>query len=51
MKLPVAESEPLLALDGGLSGTEVISRLLEQARGKLTSGGLMLLEIESSQGD
>ena len=51
MKLPVAEREPRLALDGGLSGTEVISRLLEQAKGQLVSGGLMLLEIESSQGD
>jgi release factor glutamine methyltransferase len=50
MKLPVAEREPLVALDGGLSGTEVINRLLDQARGKLAFGGLMLLEIESSQG-
>jgi release factor glutamine methyltransferase len=49
-KLPVAKREPWLALDGGLRGTQVISRLLEQARGKLVSGGLMLLEIESSQG-
>jgi release factor glutamine methyltransferase len=50
MKLPVAEREPRVALDGGLRGTELINKLLEQARGKLTSGGLMLLEIESSQG-
>jgi len=51
MKLPVAEMEPRLALDGGSSGTEVISRLLGQAKGQLVSGGLMLLEIESSHGD
>ncbi len=51
MKLPVAEREPRLALDGGLGGMEVISRMLEQAKGQLVSGGLMLLEIESSQGD
>ena len=50
MNLPVAEREPRVALDGGLNGTEVISRLLEQARNLLVSGGLMLLEIESSQG-
>ena len=50
MKLPVAEREPRVALDGGLRGTELINSLLEQAKGKLTSGGLMLLEIESSQG-
>lgn len=50
-KLPVSDREPRLALDGGLSGTEVISRLLGQAKGQLVSGGLMLLEIESSHGD
>jgi len=48
--LPVAKREPRVALDGGLNGTEVISRLLEQARSLLVSGGLMVLEIESSQG-
>ncbi|OGN94456.1 MAG: protein-(glutamine-N5) methyltransferase, release factor-specific [Chloroflexi bacterium RBG_13_50_21] len=48
--LPVAKREPHLALDGGLSGIKVISRLLEQSRSKLLTGGLMLLEIESSQG-
>ena len=49
-KLPVAESEPLLALDGGHRGTELISRLLDQARSCLAPDGLMLVEIESSQG-
>ena len=49
-KLPVAESEPLLALDGGKSGIELITRLLDQARNCLAPGGLMLLEIEASQG-
>lgn len=51
MKLPVVKREPRVALDGGLGGMEVISRLLEQAKGQLVSGGLMLIEIESSQGD
>jgi len=51
MKLLVADSEPRLALDGGLNGTEVISRLLGQAKGQLISGGKILLEIESSLGD
>jgi uncharacterized protein (DUF952 family)/precorrin-6B methylase 2 len=49
-KLPVAEREPHLALDGGHSGTELISRLLDQARSCLAHAGLILLEIESSQG-
>jgi len=47
--LPVGEREPRLALDGGLNGTAVINRLLEQARKRLAPGGLLLLEIESSQ--
>ncbi len=48
--LPVGEREPRLALDGGLHGTIVINRLLKQAPNRLAPGGLMLLEIESSQG-
>jgi release factor glutamine methyltransferase len=48
--LPVGKREPYLALDGGVSGTELIGKLLEQGRRQLVCGGLMLLEIESSQG-
>lgn len=51
MGLPVSKREPHLALDGGTSGTELINRLLDQATRQLISGGLMLLEIESSQGN
>jgi release factor glutamine methyltransferase len=51
LTLPALEKEPPVALDGGSTGTELIVRLLEQARQHLTSGGLLLLEIESSQGD
>jgi release factor glutamine methyltransferase len=50
MQLPVSEREPLLALDGGIRGTSLISRLLVQSRNCLSPGGLMLLEIEESQG-
>src|SRR4030042_4927042 len=50
MNLPVADREPRLALDGDQGGTELISRFLDQARSCLASGGLLLLEIESSQG-
>ena len=49
-ELPVAVKEPLLALDGGQSGVELIVRLLDLARNRLEPGGLMLLEIEASQG-
>ncbi len=49
--LPVARSEPRLALDGGNDGVDVIGQLLAQARGLLVSGGLMLLEIEAYEGN
>ena len=48
--LLVAEREPILALDGGQRGIELIARLLDQSRNHLAPGGLMLLEIEASQG-
>jgi release factor glutamine methyltransferase len=50
MTLPVVEREPRLALDGGLDGMVMTRRLVEQSRHHLAPGGLMLLEIESSQG-
>jgi release factor glutamine methyltransferase len=49
--LPVGGKEPRTALDGGFSGTELIGKLLEQGRSQLASGGLILLEIESTEGD
>jgi release factor glutamine methyltransferase len=49
-QLPVGAGEPRSALDGGDDGLEVIARLLDQAAGQLASGGLMLLEMEASQG-
>ena len=49
-KLSVAEREPRLALDGGLRGTKLISRLMDQSRSHLLPCGTILLEIESSQG-
>jgi release factor glutamine methyltransferase len=48
--LPVIDKEPQLALDGGIDGIELINRLLYQARSRLSPGGLILLEIEASQG-
>ncbi len=48
--LPVARHEPLLALDGGADGLELIRRLLVQAARVMRPGGLMLLEIETRQG-
>jgi release factor glutamine methyltransferase len=48
--LPIYGKEPALALDGGSDGLDLIRRLITLAPGYLSPGGLMLLEIESSQG-
>jgi release factor glutamine methyltransferase len=43
--------EPLPALDGGDSGTDVIEAMLRQAPGKLAQGGALFLEIGAGQGE
>jgi release factor glutamine methyltransferase len=51
--LVVARSEPSVALDGGPDGLALIGRLLAEVaadRVRLAPGGLLLLEIEASQG-
>jgi len=49
--LRVFGREPTLALDGGMDGLELIRRLLTEVPGRLQSPGLLLMEIEASQGD
>ncbi|MBN2045543.1 MAG: peptide chain release factor N(5)-glutamine methyltransferase [Anaerolineales bacterium] len=49
--LPVYQREPTLALDGGEDGLDLINRLLAQSVDKIEAGGLILLEIESGQGN
>ncbi len=48
--LDVARHEPRSALDGGLDGLELIARLLADSRRWIAPGGLLLLEVESGQG-
>lgn len=48
--LRVYGREPTLALDGGADGLDIIRRLLADAPRHLSPRGLILLEIESSQG-
>ncbi|QRN84367.1 peptide chain release factor N(5)-glutamine methyltransferase [Chloroflexota bacterium] len=48
--LPVAQWEPVLALDGGPSGLDLIEALLHQALSRIAPSGCILLEIESSLG-
>jgi release factor glutamine methyltransferase len=50
--LPVAASfEPVIALDGGPDGLDVVGRLLERLPDALTDDGVALLEIGADQGD
>jgi release factor glutamine methyltransferase len=49
-KLLIFGREPTIALDGGKDGLDVIQRLLTAAPDRLVPGGLLLLEIEASQG-
>jgi release factor glutamine methyltransferase len=49
--LPAARHEPRLALDGGPDGLRLIKQLLRQATTRLLPEGLVLLEIEASQGE
>jgi release factor glutamine methyltransferase len=50
-KLAVTRFEPVLALDGGKDGLQLIERLIKQLKTLLATGGIILLEIESSQGE
>lgn len=49
-ELKVYGREPDLALDGGVDGLDVIRKFLEQAPAYLETGGMILMEIEASQG-
>ena len=48
--LPIFGREPTLALDGGANGLALIRRLLAKALEALAPSGMILLEIEASQG-
>ncbi|MBC8280900.1 MAG: peptide chain release factor N(5)-glutamine methyltransferase [Chloroflexi bacterium] len=46
---PEVQKEPVLALDGGADGLDLIRRLLVQAEDKLKDHGIMLLEMDPEQ--
>jgi release factor glutamine methyltransferase len=48
--LRVYGREPNLALDGGPDGLSLVRRLVDVAPGRLAPGGLLLMEIEATQG-
>jgi release factor glutamine methyltransferase len=49
-ELPIFGREPTLALNGGADGLDIIRRLLQIAPELLAPHGMILLEIEASQG-
>lgn len=49
-QLGLAQWEPRLALDGGMTGLDAIRRLITQARSRLAPGGVVLLETEATLG-
>ena len=49
--LAVSRHEPILALDGGIDGLDLIKRLLQQSRNNLKPGGMIILEIEEGQSE
>jgi len=48
--LPIYGREPTVALDGGADGLALIRKLLSQAPDLLAPGGLLMMEIEASEG-
>jgi len=48
--LPVYQTEPRLALDGGIDGLSEIREVLENVSGLLNPGGLILMEIDEGKG-
>lgn len=49
-ELLVSRFEPVIALDGGMNGTEIIKRLLLELDTHMKRSGLILLEIQFDQG-
>jgi release factor glutamine methyltransferase len=49
-KIPVYGREPTLALDGGPDGLTLIRRILAEVPHQLIPGGMLLMEIEASEG-
>jgi release factor glutamine methyltransferase len=49
-KTNVYDHEPTLALDGGIDGMALIRRILQELPNRLIPSGLLLMEIEASEG-
>jgi release factor glutamine methyltransferase len=49
--LKVSKFEPSIALDGGISGLEIIYKLLDQLNGRVNESGLILFEIQFDQAE
>jgi release factor glutamine methyltransferase len=51
LPVEISKYEPRQALDGGIPGTEVIRKLIEQSAGRVNEGGVILIEIGMGQED
>jgi release factor glutamine methyltransferase len=51
LKLKIFGEEPNVALDGGIHGLDFIMKIVQTAPNYLHDGGIMLLEIDQSQGN
>jgi release factor-specific protein-(glutamine-N5) methyltransferase len=51
LPVEVAAHEPMIALDGGADGLDVVRRIAEQARGWLRPGGLLAIETDSTRAE
>ena len=51
LKLKIFGKEPNIALDGGANGLDFIMKIIQTAPNYLHDGGIMLLEIDQSQGN
>lgn len=47
----IREHEPWIALDGGISGTDILFRLISQAKEKLSQDGYLAIEIGLGQAE
>jgi release factor glutamine methyltransferase len=49
LPIEIRDHEPVMALDGGHDGLDVVRRLISQAAGFLSPGGLLALEVGAGQ--
>jgi release factor glutamine methyltransferase len=51
LPIEIREHEPVMALDGGTDGLEVVRRVIEEAAGSLATDGWLALEVGAGQAE